>query len=356
MISLSSMMGLKDRIDEIDKELLHLVYKRWELVREADQNISPNMGYTSMDSWTRFVNDFSDTDRAKAIKHFMTECGNFKWESNNGVETQQRTMLYSREYQPENTVVKVNGISIGDGSFSFIMGPCAVESEEQVYQVADKLKKKGVRFLRGGAYKPRTSPYDFQGLGLEGLKILAKVARRKGMSVVTEIMCEEQLSAALPFVDVIQVGSRNMHNFPFLKALGRTDKPILLKRGLSATIEEFKLAAEYILLEGNANVILCERGIRTFETATRNTLDISAVPILLQETHLPVIVDVTHSTGRKDLLAAAAKASIAIGAVGVMAEVHPNPSAALSDAKQQMNFNELDLFMKDIHDYMYSKV
>ena len=192
--------------------------------------------------------------------------------------------------------------------------------------------------MRGGAYKPRTSPYDFQGLGFEGLKLLKTAADRQDLRVITEI----------PYVDIIQVGARNMQNFDLLKEVGKTDKPVLLKRGLSATIEEFIYAAEYIMASGNSQVILCERGIRTYERATRNTLDITAVPILKQETHLPVMVDVTHSTGRRDLLLPAAKAALAIGADGVMVEVHPNPAIALSDAQQQLDFDQFDQFVEGL--------
>lgn len=206
--------------------------------------------------------------------------------------------------------------------------------------------------IRGGAYKPRTSPYDFQGLGLEGLKILKRVADETGLSIVTEIITPSHLEEALEYVDVIQIGARNMQNFELLKEAGSVDKPVLLKRGMSATISEFVNAAEYIISKGNTQIMLCERGIRTYEPATRNTLDISAVPILKQETHLPVFVDVTHSTGRKDLLLPTAKAAIAVGADGVMAEVHPDPAVALSDAAQQMDIEQFDHFYEEITRFM----
>lgn len=208
--------------------------------------------------------------------------------------------------------------------------------------------------IRGGAYKPRTSPYDFQGLGLEGLKILKQVSQQYNLAVVSEIVTPHHLEDALDYIDVVQIGARNMQNFELLKAAGQINKPILLKRGMSATIEEFIHAAEYIISQGNDQIILCERGIRTYEKATRNTLDISAVPILKQETHLPVFVDVTHSTGRRDLLLPAAKAAIAIGADGVMAEVHPDPAVALSDAAQQMNLQQFDEFYDSLQKFMKS--
>ena len=226
------------------------------------------------------------------------------------------------------------------------MGPCAVESLEQVRQVGQAMKDQGLKLMRGGAFKPRTSPYDFQGLGVEGLQILRQVADEFDLAIISEILNPNDVEMALDYVDVIQVGARNMQNFDLLRAVGKVNKPVLLKRGLAATIDEFINAAEYIIAQGNDQIILCERGIRTYERATRNTLDISAVPILKKETHLPVIVDVTHSTGRRDLLLPTAKAALAIGADAVMAEVHPDPAVALSDSAQQMDIpNSIDSWM-----------
>lgn len=261
-------------------------------------------------------------------------------------------LLVSRTSKAEDTIVDVNGEKIGDGNPSFIFGPCAVESYEQVLAVAQSIKAKGLTMMRGGAYKPRTSPYDFQGLGLEGLKILKRVSDETGLSIVTEIITPSHLEEALDYIDVVQIGARNMQNFELLKEVGKTNKPVLLKRGLSATIDEFIHAAEYIMSKGNTQIMLCERGIRTYEKATRNTLDISAVPILKKETHLPVFVDVTHSTGRKDLLIPTAKAAIAVGADGVMAEVHPDPAVALSDAAQQMDIPQFDEFYAEMQRFM----
>ncbi|MBS4217351.1 bifunctional 3-deoxy-7-phosphoheptulonate synthase/chorismate mutase [Bacillus sp. FJAT-49711] len=259
----------------------------------------------------------------------------------------RKALLVSRKKKPENTVVSVLGEEIGNGIQHFIMGPCAVESYDQVKLVAQAMKQQGLKLMRGGAFKPRTSPYDFQGLGVEGLKILRQVADEEGMAVISEILNPNDMETALDYVDVIQIGARNMQNFELLKVAGSVRKPVLLKRGLSATIEEFMYAAEYILAQGNDQIILCERGIRTYEKATRNTLDISAVPILKKETHLPVVVDVTHSTGRKDLLLPTAKAALAIGADAVMAEVHPDPAVALSDSAQQMDIPEFNQFMEE---------
>ncbi|MDP7977677.1 bifunctional 3-deoxy-7-phosphoheptulonate synthase/chorismate mutase [Bacillus sp. WLY-B-L8] len=266
--------------------------------------------------------------------------------------SKKNALLVSRDAKLKNTIVNIKGERIGDGCPHFIMGPCAVESYEQVRAVAENMVNKGLTLMRGGAYKPRTSPYDFQGLGLEGLKILKTVGMEFNLGVISEILSVEHLEPALDYIDVIQVGARNMQNFELLKAVGRINKPVLLKRGLCATIEEFKYAAEYILSQGNENVILCERGIRTYGRATRNTLDITAVPILKQETHLPVVVDITHSTGRRDLLSPVAKAAIAVGADGIMAEVHPDPSNALSDSKQQMDFSQFGEFMNDIQSFV----
>lgn len=237
---------------------------------------------------------------------------------------------------------------IGDGTQTFIMGPCAVESLEQVRQVGQAMKDQGLKLMRGGAFKPRTSPYDFQGLGVEGLQILRQVADEFDLAIISEILNPNDVEMALEYVDVIQVGARNMQNFDLLRAVGKVNKPVLLKRGLAATIDEFINAAEYIIAQGNDQIILCERGIRTYERATRNTLDISAVPILKKETHLPVIVDVTHSTGRRDLLLPTAKAALAIGADAVMAEVHPDPAVALSDSAQQMDIPEFHRFMDEL--------
>lgn len=229
-----------------------------------------------------------------------------------------------------------------------IAGPCSVESYEQVRQVAAALKASGITVLRGGSFKPRTSPYDFQGLGIEGLKILKEVASEFSLKTISEIVDPAHIELAGSYIDVIQIGARNMQNFELLKAAGDVRTPILLKRGMAATIDEFLHAAEYIVSRGNTQVMLIERGIRTYEKATRNTLDISAVPILKQESHLPVLVDVTHSTGRKDILAPCAKAALAAGADGVMVEVHPDPATALSDAAQQLNIDEFNRFYAEV--------
>ena len=242
----------------------------------------------------------------------------------------------NRMFEPYDTIVDVCGRKIGQGYFVVIAGPCSVESEEQIVEIAKQVKKAGATFLRGGAYKPRTSPYSFQGLGLEGLNYLKIAKQETGLPIVSEIMSTDVLDRFMEDVDIIQVGARNMQNFVLLRELGRTRKPILLKRGLSATIEEWLMSAEYILSEGNDNVILCERGIRTFETFTRNTLDLSAVLAVKKLSHLPIIVDPSHGTGKAWMVGSMAKAALTLGADGVIIEVHNNPKYALSDGEQSI--------------------
>jgi len=244
--------------------------------------------------------------------------------------------LVSREVQAHPTVINVKDARIGGEEITLVAGPCAVESLEQVMETAEKAKAAGARVLRGGAYKPRTSPYTFQGMELEGLKILHEAGTHTGLATITEIIDGPSLELACRYVDIVQVGARNMQNFGLLKAVGQVGKPVLLKRGLSATIEEWLMAAEYIMSEGNEQVILCERGIRTFETYTRNTLDLSAVPLVKDLSHLPVLVDPSHSTGAARLVGAMSKAAIAAGADGLLIEVHPDPRKALCDGPQSL--------------------
>ena len=249
----------------------------------------------------------------------------------------------NRKFHPDDTVVDVCGYKIGGGNFQIIAGPCSVESEEQIVYVAGEVKKSGANLLRGGAFKPRTSPYDFQGLHAQGLDLLAEAKAKTGMPIVTELMSADQIDLFLEKgVDVIQIGARNMQNFDLLKAVGRLDKPVLLKRGLANTIKEFLMSAEYIMSEGNENVILCERGVRTFETYTRNTLDLSAVPVLHELTHLPVVVDPSHATGHARLVEPMAMAAAAAGADGLMIEVHNDPQHALCDGAQSLTPEQFD--------------
>lgn len=257
----------------------------------------------------------------------------------------------NKKFNSKNTVIDINGQKIGDGHFAVIAGPCSVENEEQILLVSKRIKAAGANILRGGAFKPRTSPYSFQGLEEKGIDLLVGAKKTENIPVVTEIMDNSDL----PYfenVDIIQIGARNMQNFRLLKKLGQQKKPVLLKRGLSSTVEELLMSAEYIMSEGNYNVILCERGIRTFETATRNTLDISAVPVLKKLTHLPVIVDPSHSGGSAYLVPSLTKAAIAAGADGVMIEVHNNPPKALSDGAQSLTMDEFDSLMVTVKKYL----
>lgn len=257
--------------------------------------------------------------------------------------------LVSKRPDLENTIVKVGDVEIGGTEPVCIAGPCAVENKTQLYKTACFIKKLGVPILRGGAFKPRTSPYSFKGLGLEGLRLLREVGRSTGLKVISEVMNVRDVDLVSQYVDILQVGSRNMQNFSLLEEVGRSSKPVLLKRGLSATIEEWLLAAEYIVLNGNNNVILCERGIRTFETYTRNTLDISAAAIVKQLSHLPVIVDPSHGTGRRELILPLSRAALAAGADGIMVEVHPDPDKALSDGPQSLNFEDFSRLCKSLN-------
>jgi 3-deoxy-7-phosphoheptulonate synthase len=256
--------------------------------------------------------------------------------------------LVSREISPASTVVSARGRRIGDGYFGLIAGPCSVEYREQTLEAARVVRAAGATMLRGGAFKPRSSPYAFQGLGQEGLDILVEAREETGLPIVTELMDARDVEAVVEAADVIQIGARNMQNFTLLSEVGRARKPVLLKRGTAASIEELLMAAEYIVREGNAQVMLCERGIRTFERATRFTLDIGAVPVLKEESHLPVVVDPSHAAGRRDLVAPLARAAVAAGADGIIVEVHPEPDQALSDAAQQIATDEFEAFADEI--------
>lgn len=254
----------------------------------------------------------------------------------------------NRLFKPEDTVIDVKGSLIGGNNLAIMAGPCSVESEEQIIEIAKSVKESGATFLRGGAFKPRTSPYSFQGLELEGLELLKKAREATGLPIVTEIMSTDYIDVFERDVDIIQVGARNMQNFDLLTELGRTSKPILLKRGLSATIEEWLMSAEYIMAGGNENVILCERGIRTFETYTRNTLDLSAIPAIKKLSHLPVIVDPSHATGKRFMISPLAKAAIAVGADGLIIEVHNNPEKALCDGPQSIRPDHYETLVQEL--------
>jgi len=269
-----------------------------------------------------------------------------------GVENVVRILkpykLASREFRKENTEISVRGVLIGGKRIPVMAGPCAVESKTVLMSIAEKVKAGGAAFLRGGAYKPRTSPYSFQGLGEEGLKYLAETREKTGLPVITEIMDPRDLDVIVEYSDIIQIGARNMQNFRLLLEVGSAQKPVLLKRGLSSTIKEWLMSAEYIMSRGNHQVMLCERGIRTFETATRNTLDLSAVPVLKQLTHLPVVVDPSHGVGKRDLVAPMTKAAVAAGADALIIEVHTNPEEAASDGEQSLKPDEFAKLMQEL--------
>jgi 3-deoxy-7-phosphoheptulonate synthase len=263
--------------------------------------------------------------------------------------------LASREFHPEDTVIRIGDAVIGDGGLSIMAGPCSVESRDQLFETAASVRAAGAAILRGGAFKPRTSPYSFQGLGVEALRYLAEARETFGMPVITEVMEPSQVDIVAEYADILQIGARNMQNYSLLRDVGRVARPVMLKRGFGATVEEWLMSAEYIIAAGNPNVILCERGIRTFETYTRNTMDLSAVPLAHHLTHLPVVVDPSHATGKRWLVKPLAIGGVAVGADGVMVEVHPTPDDALSDAEQQLTlaqFDELMAAIVPIHEHV----
>jgi 3-deoxy-7-phosphoheptulonate synthase len=264
------------------------------------------------------------------------------------LRVQKRYKMVSRQAHPANSVIDVDGLPVGGPKFVLMAGPCSVESEEQLLTTARAVKAAGATILRGGAYKPRTSPYEFQGLGKEGLRLLALAKKETGLKIITEVLSERDVEHVAATADILQIGARNAQNFQLLIEAARSKKPILLKRGLSQKIEEWLLGAEYIMAEGNSNVLLCERGIRTFETYTRNTLDLSAAAVAKQESHLPVIVDPSQGCGRADLVRVLCQGAVAVGVDGLLIEVHPNPAEALSDGAQQLNFDGFKQLMADL--------
>lgn len=342
---------LRGKLDAINGQLLELISERGWIAKEIGE-VKQKQGIPKFDPvrehdmLERLVamnrGPFDDA----AVRHLFKQI--FKASLDLQKENHKKELLVSRKKQSEDTVIRVRDAVIGGGASVLVAGPCSVENAEQMRTVAAALAKSGIRVMRGGAFKPRSSPYDFQGLGMEGLKLMKEVADEFGLITISEIVNPADIGPAAEYIDIIQIGARNMQNFELLKAAGEVDTPVLLKRGLAATMEEFLLAAEYIVSRGNSRVMLIERGIRTYEKWTRNTLDISAVPILKQESHLPVLVDVSHSTGRKDILVPCAKAALAAGADGIMVEVHPNPPTALSDADQQLDIPQFEKFFADV--------
>jgi len=277
-------------------------------------------------------------------------------EATPGVESAVRISapykFVSREFKAERTRIAVNGVEIGGDEFVVMAGPCSVESAQQIMETAEAVAGAGAKILRGGAFKPRTSPYDFQGLELEGLKLLARARAATGLAIVTEVLSERDVERVAEYANIIQVGARNMQNYALLKALGKCPRPVLLKRGMSSTLKELLMSAEYLTAHGNPNVMLCERGIRTFETTTRNTCDLGAVAVLNELTHLPVIVDPSHATGKQSLVPAVSRAAVAIGADGLLVEVHPCPEKAFSDGPQSLNLEQFRRMMRDLKPYL----
>lgn len=258
----------------------------------------------------------------------------------------------SKEFRTGRSAIEANGVAIGGDEFVVMAGPCSVESEKQILTTAHFVARHGATFLRGGAFKPRTSPYDFQGMEREGLKLLRKAKEETGLGIITEVMSDRDVEMVAEYADILQIGARNMQNFALLKELGKTSRPVMLKRGLSSTIRELLMSAEYIVAHGNSNVILCERGIRTFETATRNTCDITAVPVLNELSHLPVMLDPSHATGKRSLVPALARAAVAIGADGMIVEVHPQPEKAISDGAQSLTLDQFAATMAELQPYI----
>jgi 3-deoxy-7-phosphoheptulonate synthase len=277
-------------------------------------------------------------------------------EATPGVESAVRISapykFVSREFKNDDSIIRVNGLEIGGDQFIVMAGPCSVENERQIMETAEGVAAAGAQMLRGGAFKPRTSPYDFQGLELEGLKLLRKAKDATGLGIITEIMSDRDVDLVAEYADCMQVGARNVQNFALLKSLGGCGRPVLLKRGMSCTIKELLMSAEYIVAHGNPNVILCERGIRTFETATRNTCDIAAIPVLHELTHLPVILDPSHATGKRSLVPAISRAGVAVGADGLIVEVHPCPEKAVSDGAQSLTVGDFREMMRSLQPYV----
>lgn len=351
-MDMQDLLKLRDDIDAVNLAVLTLLNQRAALVEQIGK-VKEALGIPRFDPSREseqlqgLVVHNPGPLRDDLVKHIFKEI--FKL-SLDVMEHQAKKQLLVHRQGRENTIVTVGNTKIGEGEPPIIIaGPCSIESYEQFDAIAKHLAAKGVTYIRGGVFKPRTSPYAFQGLGLKGLPLIYEITRKYNLLSVSEVLDPRHIEAAFEYIDVFQVGARNMHNYELLKTLGEIDKPILLKRGFMSTLEEFLLSAEYILARGNKNIILCERGIRTFEPWTRNTLDISAIPILHQETHLPVIVDISHSTGRKDIAIPIAIAALAAGSNGIMVEVHNDPETAQSDSQQQLNFDQFDILLEKFH-------
>ncbi len=352
MSSTNRLKDLRERIDPINLEILELLNKRAEIALE--------IGKVQQEMGTRFYDPQREAEMLTALQYVnegpfsnetISKLFSEVFRATLSLEEQdaRQTILVQRKRPDQHTIVEFsNGLRLGNDSFELIAGPCAVESYQQMDEVAAVLAARGVKMIRGMGYKPRTSPYDFQGMGEEGLKIARQVSNKYGLAVISEVLDLSLIPMMDEYVDAFWVGARNMQNSFLLRALGKQKKPVLLKRSFGATLKEFIYAAEYIMASGNEQVILMERGIRTFSEWTRNTLDISAVPLLKQETHLPVIVDISHSAGRRDIANPLGRVARVSGADGLMVEVHPNPDVAMSDAKQQLNLDQFNELMDEI--------
>lgn len=347
-------LDLRKEVDRINHELLRLLSERGRLVSEIGR-LQTELGLSHYDPKREeemlayLTQENPGPYPAETIRRLFKEI--FKASLDLEERQDEQKFLYSRQVKPEDTTVRVGEVVFGQGKV-LVAGPCSIESEEQMFATAKFLAGHGVRVLRGGAYKPRTSPYGFQGMGEPALRIGRAAADAHRMVFVTEVMDTRDVERVAQYADILQVGTRNAQNFALLREVGKANKPVLLKRGFAQTIEEWFYSAEYILSQGNSEVILCERGIRTYEKWTRNTLDLSAAILAKQLTHLPVIVDVTHAAGRRDLLAPLARAALAAGLDGVHIEVHPNPKVALSDSEQQLDFTQFEQFLEAIEDLM----
>src|SRR6266404_269869 len=331
MIISMKLHATRQEIDEVRKQVEHFGYKVHSI--EGEERVV--IGVVGVGDVTACLESVEAMPQVEAVTRITAP---YKF--------------VSKEFRKEKTRIRVNGTEIGGNEFVMMAGPCSVESEEQIMRAAEGVAKAGAKLLRGGAFKPRTSPYDFQGMEEEGLKLLQKAKKATGLAIVTEVMSDRDVSLVANYADVLQIGARNMQNFVLLKALGKCGRPILLKRGLSSTVKELLMSAEYIVAHGNPDVMLCERGIRTFETVTRNTCDITAIPALNELTHLPVVLDPSHATGRRSLVPPLARAAVAIGADGMIVEVHPNPEKAVSDGAQSLDPRQWTHMMQDLQPYL----
>jgi 3-deoxy-7-phosphoheptulonate synthase len=331
MIISMKLHAMREEIDEVRKQVEHFGYKVHSIEGE-ERVVIGVVGVGDVTACMESIEAMPQVD--------------------NVVRISAPYKFVSKEFRAGKTKIKINGTEIGGSEFVVMAGPCSVESEKQIMQAAEGVAKAGAKMLRGGAFKPRTSPYDFQGMEEEGLKLLQKAKKATGLAIITEVMSDRDVDLVAKYADVMQVGARNMQNFMLLKALGKCGRPVLLKRGLSSTVKELLMSAEYITAHGNSDVILCERGIRTFETVTRNTCDIAVIPALNELTHLPVILDPSHATGKRSLVPALSRAGVAIGADGLIVEVHPAPEKAISDGAQSLDLAQFQRMMKDLEPYI----